>query len=326
MRGRVTGILGIGTLSAWILFCLSLTACSVVQSERLSPNLSTSTDFPRIVTNQGQDLRESESIRLRPPDGGGRISATSQLVAQGVKKKDVQQDEFYDPFAEEGRSGGGEEYDPWESYNTFMFEFNRKVDKYALKPVAQAYNFVLPDAAQVGVKNFFSNLRFPVRFLNNLFQGKVKGAAVELGRFGVNTTLGLAGFVDVAEQNGLRTPEEDTGQTLAVYGMGPGPYLILPFFPPLTVRDAIGYAGDVFLNPINWLVFPIIEVDGIPSVVAHKNRGTTSFVQIGARVGEVINERSLNLETFQGVEEATLDLYSAVRNAYLQKRAQQIRE
>jgi len=122
------------------------------------------------------------------------------------------------------------------------------------------------------------------------------------------------------------TPEEDVGQTLGYYGVKPGPYLVLPFFPPFTVRDFVGYLGDVALNPVNWLVAPIIEINGIPSVIAHKNRTTSTFVQLGARVGEIVNERSRNLEKYQGVEEATLDLYTAVRNAYLQRRAKEIRQ
>jgi phospholipid-binding lipoprotein MlaA len=101
---------------------------------------------------------------------------------------------------------------------------------------------------------------------------------------------------------------------------------VLPFLPPFTVRDFVGFVGDVFLNPINWLVAPIIEVNNVPSVIARHHRLTASLIQTGSRVGEVINERSRNLEKFQGVEEATLDLYTAVRNAYLQKRAQAIRE
>jgi phospholipid-binding lipoprotein MlaA len=159
-----------------------------------------------------------------------------------------------------------------------------------------------------------------------VFQGKVKGAGIEVGRFLVNSTVGLGGFFDVAKHVDLVTPEEDLGQTLGFYGVKPGPYLVLPFLQPFTVRDFIGYVGDIFLNPINWLVVPIIEVDGVPSVIAHQNRTTTSIIQISARVGEIINERSRNLETYQGVEEATLDLYTAVRNGYLQKRAQAIRE
>ncbi|MDR4474984.1 MAG: VacJ family lipoprotein [Nitrospira sp.] len=234
-------------------------------------------------------------------------------------------DEFFDPFAESDEPLGGE-HDPWESFNSTMFEFNRKADRFVLKPVAQGYNFLVPDRVQIGVSNFFYNLRFVPRFLNNVFQGKVAGAGVETGRFLVNSTLGLGGFLDVATRMNLRTPEEDTGQTLGYYGVPPGPYLVLPLLPPLTLRDGVGYLVDIFLDPINWLVLPLIEIQGVPSVIAHKNRTTTSVIQLGRRVGEITNDRALNLETFQGVEEATLDLYAAVRNAYLQKRAKMIRE
>jgi len=237
----------------------------------------------------------------------------------------TQPDEPLDPFAKAGE-GAGEEYDPWEPMNTGIFEFNRQMDRFVLKPVAKGYNFIMPDLAQVGVSNFFYNIRFGPRFLNNIFQGKVKGAGIELGRFLINSTVGIAGFIDVAKKIDLVTPEEDLGQTLGFYGVKPGPYLVLPFLPPFTVRDLVGYVGDVFLNPINWLVVPIIEADGVPSVIDHEDRTTSSFIQIGARVGEIINERSRNLEKFQGVEEATLDLYTAVRNAYLQKRSQAIVE
>jgi phospholipid-binding lipoprotein MlaA len=130
----------------------------------------------------------------------------------------------------------------------------------------------------------------------------------------------------VAQHLDLKTPEEDTGQTLGFYGVKPGPYLVLPLLPPFSLRDFIGYLGDMALNPINWLVAPIIEVEGIPSVIAHTDRMTSTLVQLGARAGEMVNERSLNLEKFQGVEEATLDLYAAVRNGYLQQRARAIRK
>jgi phospholipid-binding lipoprotein MlaA len=200
------------------------------------------------------------------------------------------------------------------------------MDRFVLKPVAKGYNFLLPDWVQISISNFYYNLRFPPRFFNNVFQGKFKGAGIEVGRFLVNTTLGGAGLIDAAKDLGLETPEEDMGQTLGFYGLKPGPYLVLPFLPPFTVRDFTGFVGDIFLNPINWLVAPIIEVKNVPSVIPHKNRTTSTFVQLGARVEEIVNERSRNLEKFQGVEEATLDLYTAVRNAYLQKRARAIRE
>jgi phospholipid-binding lipoprotein MlaA len=213
-----------------------------------------------------------------------------------------------DPFAT-ADEGDGDEYDPWEPVNANIFRFNLKVDRYVLKPVAKGYDFILPDVVQVGISNIFTNLRFAPRFLNNVFQGKIKGAGIEVGRFLINSTVGLAGFFDLATKIDLVTPEEDFGQTLGFYGVRPGPYLVLPLLQPFTVR-----------------VVPIIEVDGIPSVIAHKNRMTSSIIQYGTRVGEVVNERSRNLQKFQGVEEATLDLYTAVRNAYLQKRAQAVRE
>ena len=240
-------------------------------------------------------------------------------------KSETSPDEPLDPFAKADENVG-DEYDPWEPLNTNIFEFNLKVDRYVLKPVAKGYDFVMPDVVQVGISNIFYNLRFAPRFLNNVFQGKLKGAGIEVGRFLINSTVGLAGFFDLATKVDLVTPEEDLGQTLGFYGVTPGPYLVVPLLQPFTVRDFVGYVGDVFLNPINWLVTPIIEVDGIPSVIAHKNRMTSSIIQTSSRVGEVVNERSRNLQKFQGVEEATLDLYTAVRNAYLQKRAQAVRE
>lgn len=148
-----------------------------------------------------------------------------------------------------------------------------------------------------------------------------------MGRFLINSTFGVAGFLDFAKEVlGLDTPDEDLGQTLGWYGVKPGPYLVLPFLPPFTLRDAIGYTGDIFLDPINYLVFPSIEIDGAPSLINHADRNTTTILQFSTRVEEILNERALNLETFQGVEEATIDLYGAVRNAYLQRRAKQIRE
>jgi phospholipid-binding lipoprotein MlaA len=238
---------------------------------------------------------------------------------------DSQPEEPFDPFAKADEAVG-EEYDPWESFNGKVFEFNRQLDRFVLKPVAKGYNFVAPDWVQVGVSNIFTNLRFAPRFFNNVFQGKFKGAGIEMGRFLLNSTLGGAGLVDVATDMKITTPEEDLGQTLGSYGIGPGPYLVLPLLPPFTVRDFFGFLGDIALNPINWLVAPIIEVNNVPSLIAHKNRMTSTFVQSGSRVGEIINERSRNLEKFQGVEEATLDLYTAVRNAYLQRRAKAVKD
>lgn len=155
------------------------------------------------------------------------------------------------------------------------------------------------------------------RLLNNVFQAKAKGAGIELGRFLINTTVGVAGFFDPAKHWWkLETPDEDTGQTLGFYGMKQGPYLVLPFFSPLTLRDGLGYVADMALDPVTWLVF----------VVPSSDQTTYTITRFGAGVGQTLNDRSLNLETFEGVEDTTLDLYAAVRNAYLQKRAMAVRE
>lgn len=229
----------------------------------------------------------------------------------------------YDPF-EEPDSEKIEEYDPWESYNVLAFEFNYRFDKYILKPVAKGYNFIMPKEIQRSIFNVFQNLRSAPRVFNNIFQGKFQGAGIELGRFLVNSTLGVGGLFDPAGiMFDMKTPLEDMGQTLGTYGTPPGPYLVVPFLGSFTTRDFFGYAGDIFLDPFNWLVLPIIEVADAPRVVQHDT--TISLAQFGMKVEETVNLRSLNLEKFQGVEEGTLDLYGAVRNGYLQQRARDIR-
>ena len=260
------------------------------------------------------------------PESSASIADVPAAASEPSTQAQDSQGEEVDPFAAQDQEEI-EEYDPWERYNVAMFEFNRKLDRFVLKPVAKVYDKVLPDAVQKGVKNFLHNVRFVPRLLNNLLQLKVKGAGIEMSRFLINSTVGVGGFFDPAKHwLGLETPDEDLGQTLGFYGVKPGPYLILPLMPPLTLRDAAGFAGDIFLDPINYFVFPSIELKGAPSLIAHKNRGTTTIGQYGTRVEEIINERALNLEFYQGVEEGTVDLYGAVRNAHLQRRAKMIKE
>ncbi|OGQ52527.1 MAG: hypothetical protein A3I10_04895 [Deltaproteobacteria bacterium RIFCSPLOWO2_02_FULL_57_26] len=199
------------------------------------------------------------------------------------------------------------EEDPWEPFNEGMFSFNRQFDRTVVKPVATVWEAVLPDLVRRSLGNALDNLAVVRRVVNNLLQLKLEGAAREMVRFTVNSTFGIAGLFDVARDGvGIAPSDEDTGQTLGVYGVGTGPYLVLPFLPPMTVRDGIGFALDGAMNPLNY------------------------FVPLGATFGlygtNVVNERSLHLDQFERVEEATIDLYSAVRNAYLQRRAAAIRE
>ena len=232
--------------------------------------------------------------------------------------------EFLDPFDESGHAQV-KDYDPLEPVNSAVFEFNYRLDKYVVKPAAKVYNFFIPPDVQQSFSNVFQNIRFARRLLNNLFQAKFQGAGIELSRFLINSTLGVGGLFDPAGiMFELKTPQEDLGQTLGTYGVGPGPFLMIPFFGPFTLRDGIGFIGDNFLDPFNWFVLPYINIDSIPQLT--QDRSTIRIGVFGLTVGEAVNARSLTLEKFQGVEEGTLDLYGAVRNAYLQQRLKAIQE
>jgi phospholipid-binding lipoprotein MlaA len=201
-----------------------------------------------------------------------------------------------------------EEYDPWEPFNDRMFTFNYNLDRYVLKPIARGYNTVVPDPVQRMIDNLFVHVRVVPRVVNSLLQAKWAGAGREVSRFAINTVFGIGGLFDMAKQEfGIEPSKEDFGQTLGVWGAGPGPYLVLPFLSPTTVRDGIGLAVDGAMDPLSY-VLPFI------------------WERLFLKAVDTVNERSLNLELFEGVEATTVDLYTAVRNAYLQRRAKQIRE
>ena len=255
--------------------------------------------------------------------------ASQDIGKETTEKEDDLLDEpFVDPFEDpfdQNRGKTVEEYDPIEPVNSAIFEFNYRLDKYFLKPVAKVYNFFVPPDVQQSLANVFQNVRFVPRLFNNLFQGKFKGAGIEMSRFLVNSTLGVGGLFDPAGiMFDLNTPPEDLGQTLGTYGVPNGPYLVLPLLGPFTLRDGIGFLGDTLLDPFNWLVLPIAEVADAPRLVQHDS--TIAISQLSLRVGNIINARALTLEKFQGVEEGTLDLYGAVRNAYYQQRLKAIKE
>lgn len=304
-----------------VLVFFSLVACtgpkSSLQTESASdPVTAVTPEAAQILKEHGYDPGGSAEGRARP----------AQVAQAPANAGDQAPGEEFDPFASKDQAQGElEEYDPWEGYNALAFEFNYKFDKYLLKPVAKGYNFIMPELAQRSVSNFFDNLGVVHRLFNNVFQGKLKGAGIEGSRFLINTTVGVGGLFDPARHwFDLETPMEDSGQTLGWWGVKPGPYLVIPLLGSFTVRDGIGYIADLALDPFNWFVLPIIKLNGAPKVVSHSE--TITYAQLGMRSGIIVNERSLNLEKFQGVEEATLDLYTAVRNAYLQKRRQLIRE
>jgi phospholipid-binding lipoprotein MlaA len=200
------------------------------------------------------------------------------------------------------------EEDPLEPFNELMFRFNREIlDRFLLKPAATAWDFMLPDPVQRGIHNAFDNLAVVRRLVNNLLQAKMVGAGKEVARFTINSTIGLVGFFDVAKDGfGIEQSDEDTGQTFGVWGMGPGAYLVLPFLPPMTIRDGVGYAFDAAMTPYVYFL--------------------PWYANVGMTATNTVNERSLNLDRFERVAESTVDLYGAVRNAYLQRREAAIKQ
>lgn len=190
-----------------------------------------------------------------------------------------------------------ESADPWEGFNRSIFTFNDVFDKYLLKPIAQGYDTVTPGVIRTGVGNFFNNLGEIDTIINDLLQGKFKQAGLDSTRLLVNTTVGFAGLIDVGSRIGLERHDEDFGQTFGYWGMGSGPYLMLPFLGPSTVRDTAGLVPDYYIS-----VFDNIEDDP---------------TRYGLRALQIVDLRANLLEVEKLVAG---DRYAFFREAYLQRR------
>lgn len=195
---------------------------------------------------------------------------------------------------------GHETGDPLERYNRAMHSFNEKLDIYAAKPLAKGYQAITPGFVDKGITNFFGNLGDVTTLINNLLQFKPEAALSDLGRITVNSSLGLFGFVDVATAFQLEKNDEDFGQTLGYWGVSSGPYIVLPFRGPSTIRDGIGLGGDYFTEPYTYI----------------EDRPT----QWGVFALEVIDTRADLLSASRILERSTFDPYSFLRDAYLQQR------
>ncbi|MDB5799107.1 MAG: vacJ like lipofamily protein [Rhodocyclales bacterium] len=205
-----------------------------------------------------------------------------------------------------GCATGSNPKDPWEGVNRKVFVFNEKLDAWVLKPVAQGYDAAAPLPVRAGVSNVFSNVEDVWIAVNNLLQGKPVAAASDLGRFAINSSLGIFGVFDVATELGLEKHEEDFGQTLGVWGVGDGPYVMLPFFGPRTLRDTGGFVVDAFAGPLGY-------IEAIPT------RNITRGLK-------VVSDRADLLSAENALNDAALDRYSYLRDFYLSRRKSLIRD
>ena len=199
--------------------------------------------------------------------------------------------------------------DPLERMNRFIFSVNLAGDKLVLRPAAELYRFAVPKVGRDMVRNFLDNLESPVILANDLFQGEFERAVTTSSRFVINTTIGFAGIADPATNMGLERHEEDFGQTLGSYGVGSGPYLMLPIFGPSTVRAAGGKVVDHFLDPLNYYA-------------RNTDRDYLTLMRSGM---SAVDSRERAIETLDDIERSSIDFYATIRSLYLQRRAADIR-
>jgi phospholipid-binding lipoprotein MlaA len=198
------------------------------------------------------------------------------------------------------RGGPGQKLDPWENWNRKVFAFNEKLDENVLKPVATAYNKVVPSMVRTGIGNFFGNFADAWSGVNNLLQGKLELAFRDGFRFGTNTLFGLFGVLDVASELGMERQYEDLGQTLGYWGVGPGAYVVWPLLGPSTVRESLAL-------PFDRMATPALVLNG----------GGT---QLGITGLQIVNTRAGLMGASRLIDDIALDKYTFLRDAYLQRR------
>ncbi len=197
--------------------------------------------------------------------------------------------------------------DPWEGMNRNIQVFNDEVDRFILKPVAKGYQWITPEFVDIGLSNFFSNLKDIGVSVNDFLQAKPKQGGMDAARFLVNSTAGIGGFIDVATLIDLPKHEEDFGQTLAVWGVPRGPYFVMPLLGPSSVRDVGGYVGDAALHPFTYTLF-------------FGSTALSTGLSVGLRSLEVIDVRADFLDAEAVASEAAVDRYIFFRSAYMQRR------
>ncbi len=198
--------------------------------------------------------------------------------------------------------------DPWEGFNRFTFGLNDKSDKLVFKPLARGYRAITTKKMRKAMRNFLTNIATPTTLVNDILQGKLKRAAQTGGRFVINSAIGFGGVADPAKHLGIPGHTEDFGQTLAVWGIPSGPYVVLPFFGPSTIRDSLGLAVDrLAFSPLNYI-----------------QTGAAQKARLSRTGATLVSLREPLLETLDDIENNSLDYYSSFRSFYLQARRREI--
>lgn len=205
-------------------------------------------------------------------------------------------------------SAADDQNDPYESFNRKVFALNEKLDQNFAEPVAKGYNAVVPEPARDGIHNALTNLDEPVTLANDILQGEALHAIETLGRIAVNSTIGLGGLVDVASPMGIPAHTEDFGETLAIYGVDEGPYLVLPLFGPSNPRDASGQLVDIFFDPLTYI-----------------GMREKAWWTAGRQTLEIVDQRAQNVDTLDELRNSSVDLYATLRSLYRQHRRAEIR-
>ncbi len=259
-------------------------------------------------------------VALLPDEAYAAEASRAESAASPEEEGDVEANGDFEEFEDEfSMEAPPEVFDPLSPYNRLMTRFNIKLFDWVLKPAALGYNDLLPISGRIAVSRFFNNLLFPIRFVNNLLQFKIKGASIELARFTLNTTVGVLGFFDPADAwLNLDPQKEDFGQTLGYYG-APGIFhIVLPFFGPSNLRDTVGLGADRFLTYSTY-VFSEDVLSGL-------DKHASTAIGAGVESFERLNETSLHLVEIDSLKKDALDLYTFTRDAYEQNRKMEIRD
>lgn len=204
----------------------------------------------------------------------------------------------------DGVQASAEANDPLESYNRAMFAVNNGIDTVFLEPVARGYRAIVPKFVRTGVRNFLDNLHSPVNIANQVLQGDIEGAASDTSRMVINTTVGIGGVFDIAKETGLKRESEDFGQTMGSWGVGSGPYFVLPVVGPSSIRDTVGMVVDSYADPVRLYL-----------------HNTDNDEWYYARLGAIaVDRREELLDVLEDLQKNSLDYYAAVRSAYVQRR------